>query len=440
MLKDKLIRFLAYSLLIGLLSPIYANIAYSAEVEGIEDSEVPPSLEKTIELKKESEFKLMPLVDITTLGTYSDMAGGNSIGGIDVKGSVAPVVRFNKQNYLIPLYYGAYNRERQVVTEEEGGRIYNEIFDNNGTLEYKYIPGEKVTLKLDGFTRQHYVKEKGYHWSKGLYDYEDWGIGGNLDYILKDEKPLQSSIGIGGEFYHRKYPNYKSLISLASQTAPERNEKDYDGYRPILNYKYANNVLNTALMYSPMYKDYDDKKVIDSNGVLASGRRKDWFHLATAALTYLPEGSSVAPGLVLTGIIVDSNQNYYDSNGTASLTDDTFSKNYYSFKSLSIGPKLTYIQRQAYKKLPATYTLGYAYLMRHYDSRKKRAVDGAYTNKNELDQVQTIDLQVVYPVTDILSFVCLASYTKGRSNMKYETYYTYNYETYFAGAGVRVKR
>ena len=91
------------------------------------------------------------------------------------------------------------------------------------------------------------------------------------------------------------------------------------------------------------------------------------------------------------------------------------------------------------KKSPATLTLGYSYLLRDYADRKAQDTDGSYTPDTQLDKVQTLRLQGVYPITETLSAVAVASYSKGRSNMKYESYYQYGYESYFCGAGIRVK-
>jgi len=418
---------------------LFSSVAFATEVEDIEKSDIPKEVEDAIKLKKQSEFKIIPIIDISALGTYSKVSSSDDIGGAHVYGTISPVFRLDKSNYIIPLYYGSYNRERQIVVEEEGGRVYNELMDHSVTLEYKHLLNERLVIKLDGLMRLHYVKEEGYDWSDGLYDYQDFGGAAKIEYKLSNTKTNRSSIIFGGEYYHREYPNYQSLISLATVTAPETDEKDYHGYRPTVTYKYKGRGFGCRLLYSPLYKDFDDKKVIDSNGILADKEREDWFHYGRLSLSYLPQESSLMYGLTLTGIIIDSNQNYYDSRGTVSLSDDVFTDNYYSFQSLNINPKITYIQRLENKKTPATYTLGYSYQIRDYEDRKAQFADGTYTQDTQLDETHSASLQAVYPLTDNISAIATGKYTKGLSNMKYQTYYRYKYDSYYAGAGIRIK-
>jgi hypothetical protein len=412
--------------------------AHGAEVERIEESEIPAKLEKSIELKKESDTRILPIVDITALGTYSSVSGANDIGGADIRGSIAPVFRLDEKNYIIPLYYGSYRRERQVTIEEEGGRVYEELMDHNVTLEYKHAVNEKTVFKVDGLARFHFVKEQDYDWSEGLYDYEDLGVGSSVEYFFTNEPAKKNSVGIGGEFYRREYPNYRSLIALASVTSPETDEKDYFGYRLILRHKYLDRQLQAAFLYSPLYKDFNDKKVIGSDGVLQGNEREDWFHYAKLNVSYLMKGTPFVLGLGLKGIMVDSNQNYYDSRSTVSLADDVFTSNYYSFKSLNVNPYVRYIHKLKDKKKPATVTVGYDYLIRAYDDRKVQQEDSSYSEDDQQDQAHTVNVQATYPLNDHLSLIGVALYTKALSNMKYQTFYRYRYDSVFVGGGVRI--
>jgi hypothetical protein len=423
-----------------LLCSLFSVKAISAaEVEKVEDSDIPEEFARTIETKGDSELKVIPMIDVTALGTYSGISGGNDMAGVDIKGTASPVVRIDRKNYIIPLYYGAYRKERQITVEEEGGRIYNEIMDHNGTIEYKHIFNEKVVFKLDGLGRFHYVKEPDYDWDNGLYNYRDLGVGTSVEYFFLKDRQRRSMMSVGGEFYNREYPNYQSLISLASVTAPETNEKDYRGYRAILKYTYTGGGVNCDMLYSPLYKDFDDKKVINSNGILTSDTREDWFHYGNIRVSYLPKNTSLAYGLRLTGILVDSNQNYYDSGGTISLTDDIYTENYYSFKSITVNPSLTYLLPIKDKKAPATFTAGYSYLYRDYDDRKAQEVNGNYTTDNQTDKIHNINFQATYPLNDNISLLALGSYTMATSNMKYQTYYQYRYNSVYAGGGIRVR-
>jgi len=444
-------RYIIMSVCLGMAVLFFSTTlpypAYSAEVDDIEETEIPPELitlelEEAIELTEEDEFKIIPLIDITALGTYSTMAGGNNIGGANIKGSIAPALRLDSKNYIIPLYYGAYDRQRQVVVEEEGGRVYNEIMDHNATLEYKHVIDEKTSVKLDGLARFHYVKEKGDNWSDGLYDYEDLGGGASVEHFIIKTPERKTSVTLSGEYYYRQYPNYQSLTALAGVTPQEVDIKDYSGFRPMIRYNSTTREFRCAALYTPVYKYFTDKKVDDagsSGQVLLDENREDWFHYARINLSYIPEDSVIAYGLNLTGIRIESNQKYYDNRSTLGLGDDVLTDNYYDFMSLNTNPYITYIHKLEGKETPATFTVGYAYLIRDYEDRKKQEADGTYTDDTQLDEAHTVNFQVVYPIADHISAVALGRWTKGLSNMKYETYYQYRYETTFLGGGLRIK-
>ncbi|NQT46646.1 MAG: hypothetical protein HQ593_04115 [Candidatus Omnitrophica bacterium] len=427
------ISIITISLVMGLPSATLA-----AEVEGIE--EVPEALStEALKLKAEtSQAKIIPLIDITALGLYSKVIGSGGLEGVDVKGTFAPVVKYDDKHYFIPMYYGAYKKSRQVVTQEEGGQIYNTITNQNLTLQYKYIPSKRWILRANGLARLHYVEESGDSFGDGLYDYRDFGLGGNVERVLSKTSTSQRSLTTGIEYYQRDYPNYQSLISLATVTAPETDEKNYSGIRPSLRYKSATRERVINIMYSPLYKDYADKKIIGSDGVLTSDTREDWFHYLKINYLRMPVEGSIMYGLGLTGIINDSNQHYYDSRSTVSLTDDIFSKNYYSFASLSVNPSVTYVSRVPDKGV-ATLKLGYNYLVRLYNDRKAQQTNGTYTLSEQLDKIHTVQIEGIYPVNKQWSSMLLYNHTFAHSNMKYETYYQYEYESYFLALGLKYK-
>ena len=430
--------YIVISLLTISLVASLPSATIATEVEGIE--EVPEALStEALKLKVEaSQAKIIPLIDITTLGLYSKVIGSGGLEGLDLKGIFSPVVKYDDKHYFIPMYYGAYKKSRQVVTQEEGGQIYNTVTDQNLTLQYKYIPSKRWIVRANGLARLHYVEESGDSFGDGLYDYRDFGLGGNLERVLSKTSTSQRSLISGIEYYQREYPNYQSLISLATVTAPETDEKDYSGIRPSLRYKSMSRERVIDIMYSPLYKDYNDKKIIGSDGVLTSDQREDWFHYLKINYLRIPVEGQLMYGLGLTGIINDSNQHYYDSRSTTSLADDVFSKNYYSFVSLSVNPSVTYVSKVPDKGV-ATLKLGYSYLVRLYNDRKAQLSDGTYTLDEQLDRIHTIQIEGIYPVNKRWSSMLLYNRTFAYSNMKYETYYQYEYESYSLAVGLRYK-
>ena len=430
--------YIVISLLTISLVASLPSATIATEVEGIE--EVPEALStEALKLKVEaSQAKIIPLIDITTLGLYSKVIGSGGLEGLVLKGIFSPVVKYDDKHYFIPMYYGAYKKSRQVVTQEEGGQIYNTVTDQNLTLQYKYIPSKRWIVRANGLARLHYVEESGDSFGDGLYDYRDFGLGGNLERVLSKTSTSQRSLISGIEYYQREYPNYQSLISLATVTAPETDEKDYSGIRPSLRYKSMSRERVIDIMYSPLYKDYNDKKIIGSDGVLTSDQREDWFHYLKINYLRIPVEGQLMYGLGLTGIINDSNQHYYDSRSTTSLADDVFSKNYYSFVSLSVNPSVTYVSKVPDKGV-ATLKLGYSYLVRLYNDRKAQLSDGTYTLDEQLDRIHTIQIEGIYPVNKRWSSMLLYNRTFAYSNMKYETYYQYEYESYSLAVGLRYK-
>src|SRR3990167_9030423 len=103
--------------------------------------------------EKDEGIKIIPIIDITALGTFSQVLDSEESFGIDANAIISPVIKFDDQNYLIPLYNGSYSDVRQVVTEDEGGRIIDSISNQNFSLEYKHIASPEWTYRVKGFSR-----------------------------------------------------------------------------------------------------------------------------------------------------------------------------------------------------------------------------------------------------------------------------------------------
>ncbi len=382
--------------------------------------------------------KIIPIINLDVLGVYSKIQGHNGIGGALVNGLISPVVKLNNRNYIIPLYNINYKRELQVIFEEEGGWLTMETLSHNVYLTYKNVLTKKLTAKVSGLGTWAFCKETSDEkWGKGLYDYTDAGGMLDIEYTLSEPKAkIHRGLGFEVEGYRRKYPNFESLISLATPTAPEVHEKDYDGIKFTLNLLEQDpDSLSFDVGYQPLLKYFIDKLVVGSDGVLTSGRkRKDNQHTGNFKINY-PFSKKLRFGLDYQMIFNNSNQNFYDSQNTIILSDDVFTKHYYSYKSFEITPKIAYdIPLKKEKNL--TVHINYSYLDRRYCDRKAQKSNGVYTNNREKDKYHTFGAGFSYPLTSKIKALCLFNYTQAKSNMKYEEYYQYNYDLMSIACGI----
>ncbi|GEM_PF-1529374 len=379
------------------------------------------------------------LVDFEAFLTYSRLLDSkNDTMGGSVSGSVAPVYKINKQNYIIPFYSGQYNKSRQAITQEEGAQLYTETQLHNTSLEYKHIVNDKLILKPNVFATWSFNKETADEkWHSGLYDYHDLGGSFNATYQLKKQGLKQSSVSLSSQYYRREYPHFQSLISLASITAAETDEKDYDGIRNTLGYSYLNpDGLSLEADYSLLLKIFIDKKVIGSDGVLKSDKRFDNEHTFDLNFKYSPPG---ALSYILDNqyVLNISDQNFYDSLSTLSLSDDVFTKNYFNYQSYQATPRLVYTKDLGRgKDMALVVDGGYSFLIRLYGDRKKQDGAGNYTNKDQLDFQHQVFGRVSYPLVKGLDLVFKGDYSIYKSNQLFDRYYKYNYDIYNVSVGI----
>ena len=53
---------------------------------------------------KKNTPKIIPIINLDVLGTYSKIQGHKPIGGALINGLISPVIKLNNRNYIIPLY------------------------------------------------------------------------------------------------------------------------------------------------------------------------------------------------------------------------------------------------------------------------------------------------------------------------------------------------
>ncbi|MBU4376880.1 MAG: hypothetical protein KKD29_05300 [Candidatus Omnitrophica bacterium] len=382
----------------------------------------------------------IPIVDLTAYGTYSHADKGDDVWGASVFGTMAPAMKYNDDLYIIPLYSGSYQREKFFVVEEEGPLSTTEIQHHDLSMTAKYLLTEKVTISptiFGGWDLNVESKDEG--WGNGLYDYREMGSGSDFDYLVYDTSKGRIQLTSGAKWYIRQYPNYHSLISLATPTAPEVHEKDYNGIELSSGWKYTN-LKNTSLdlKYILLMKYFIDKKVVDEDGILEGRRRQEYRNSIKLSALYSPAPNKGFQYNYSSEFTCNTgNQNFYDSRGTAVLSDDVFTPRYYDYLGFDARPEISYIFVHKDKPV-AILSGGYNFLMRNYTSRKPQDADGGYKSGKQIDFEHIFKASMEIPVTKHVSWVTRYDYTLESSNMDYEQFYTYNYKLHRVMSGMSI--
>ncbi|MCB2147528.1 MAG: hypothetical protein KQI81_13715 [Deltaproteobacteria bacterium] len=125
-----------------------------------------------------------------------------------------------------------------------------------------------------------------------------------------------------------------------------------------------------------LYKDLDDKKVVELNG-LSTAPQKNFVYNLNLNGWYLFEniGGGVRLGVELDGGRYDSNQNYYDLVGVVPNPNTVFINDFYDYYAYTVRPYVSY----TFDLLPLTPGFSYAYRRVDYTDRLARNAVGLYT-------------------------------------------------------------
>jgi hypothetical protein len=388
-----------------------------------------------------ADIELIPIVNLDAYGTYSDSNTGGDIWGASVSGSMAPVIKYGENLYIIPLYDGSYKRQKFFVHVEEGGRLYNEVQHHDLSLKTKYLATDELTINpyiFGGWDLN--VETNDEDWGDGLYDYIEFGSGGDIDYLVYNTENGRVSLNCGSKWYLRHYPNYKALIALATVTAPEEDEKDFNAVEVTAGSQYSDlRAISLDLDYVLLMKFFTDKKIIDADGILKNDERNEFRNLLRLEASYIPEPESGFQYRLISEVTHNtSNQNFYDSRGTTILTDDVFTPDYFDYISFEVNPRLSYVVKSG-EKIVAVIGGSYDFLMRNYLERKAQESSGRYTSDEQLDYFHVFEISLEIPFHDNMSWVAICDYTINKSNMDYEQYYEYNYTMHRVLSGISIR-
>lgn len=390
---------------------------------------------------KEVKSRIIPIYDITVYETYSASDSGSGEWGLNAVGVVAPALRLSEKAYILPMYQGGYQKQFQVVNEDEGYRRYSENQFHNGSVSCYQKLTNYLSGKITGIFRLQLNNETNDEkWGEGLYDYRDIGGSFDLNYKFPQAKEMIGEFFGNFEYYMRIYPNYESLISLTSLMAPETHEKDYNGYQMVYGYRVTAPKFMSEAKYSLLIKYYLDKRVVEDLGILnMDAKRQDYVHMGTLGLT-IPVEKNLLLSLTANGIYNMSNQNYYDTRGTTlDWTDDILTNKYYDYYSFGGGPNIVFKVPVPRSKNEYTVSAGYDFTYRRYVERKAQESDSTYTSDREVDMLHTIRASLRYPLTKHLAMVTSGDYTISTSNMDYNRYYRYNYNLLRISCGINMR-
>jgi len=415
-----------------LLALLYLSLwSYPAQAETQVEKE---------ELQTPPAQKVIPIGSLMVLSSYSKILGGSNLSGVYASGNFAPVVKLSPENYLIPLYTGLYRKSRQIINEEEGGRLYTTMMSHNFSVMHKHLYSDLLTQRVTGLVSLNYNKETSDEsFGDGLYDYRDYGVNFDYQYQAIKTNTRTDTLLLGGKYCFRKYPNFSSLLTLSGRTGIEDDEKDQNIWGLVSRYthKFSDKFI-FLLSYDYLYKRFVDKLTVDENGYLEDTKRQDNVHLFHIDGNYRPNQSFVY-GLATEIELNNSNQNNYDSNNTAgNFADDTFVPHYYNYNRYQIKPSLTYLFPLTEEK-NLICKLAYAYTKRDYPNRSIQDAQGTYQEETQTDKIHNLFVNFDYPLSAKFSFLISADYAHTISNMGYEAFYRYDYDTFNILSGLSYK-
>jgi hypothetical protein len=371
------------------------------------------------------------------LGGYSEIESKDGTGSILSRWMASPNWKLNDKLFWINVYDGSYNRQSQVVTQDEGGQQVQSTQHHSISSALRFNVNESWSLRPLFFADWVFVNEtEDEDFGDGLYDYRDIGGGIESAWTLQKTKTRLDELRAGFRFFDREYPNFQSLSFLFDPNgSPEVNEKDFAGYKWNLSFDSQtreNCAWGVEAIF--LYKDYDDKRTIDENGIRLDDTRQDYLQYLNAYFSR-PLNSQWRWRVDGQFIFNTSNLDYYDTHNTISLVDDNFIKNYYDYFAFLVRPSLTYTHAVA-KDKDMSLSFGYTFYALHYPGRKAQDAGGIYGGEDQQDFAHTFSARFSYPITKEFSWVASASYTVAESNQDFEEFYLYSYNLWSALTGI----
>jgi hypothetical protein len=342
--------------------------------------------------------------------------------------------------YLVPAFsWGRQALIPVIVDLEEGrGLVIEETYFVRRTTYllkplYRFQQTSETAWKLWGTAKRTVNAEKDdtvpY---KGLYDYEEFGVGAGLD---KKLERFADSVAFGYEFQHRHYPNWR----YAGPTIDGKNfyEKDYFGHKVNLDAKGNKDgrfPWTASLTY--LMRDYTDAYPVtngDNGNSLGVPDVSGPLRLDNLYRLLLSTSTMLHPGWVLDGSVgIDYNTSNMNAADVSALVVTSDINSYHSTTG-TLG--LTW---QADKDAPRA-TVTASLNNRVYLGRPIRWGTGEYTQGTEADLEQDYSFDFDYPIGKGFSVVGSSSWTNVLSNQDFIAGVRNTYDLFSASLGMKYK-
>jgi len=387
------------------------------------------------------------IADIEAFYTYSELKNSDSLSGGSIDALLAASWKIKESSFLIMKYDGGYEKKLDFYSDDIGQRERFEYQEHSFTpmLRLGLGTGSRVSVIPSFFYTESFNKDsKSAGWSKGLYNYNDFGAGIDFEIGKSGFGRGRGSLMFGIQYYKRHYPNFSSLLDLAAENDvigpytdldTEKDEKNYGGILTLIEYLWGSNEgLSWSSEYSYFYKLLDDKKVVDGNGKLTHEKQQDHLHCLNFRLSYFLT-ENLKAGISFGGSLNRSNQNFYDGMGTYSYLDDVPVPNYYDYNAYDIQPEIMYF----FDRFPVAITLSYSFHKTVYGYRKAKNNAGFYTGNNQWETMRKFFLGLEYTISKNWNLAANWNHIISESNNDDESFYMYDYtlNTYALGASYK---
>ncbi len=336
----------------------------------------------------------------------------------DISSDLAYMIPFNEKNALITYYQLKY--AGPGIGNSTDAKLSERSQDHYFMLKYIMKLNAQISIKpCISFLKEFYKFSKSEEWGEGLYDFNKYEIGVDINYSGINKLPVNFKY----KYQIFKYPNYTDLLTMYLTSLHE--EKEIENYKNhFIAISFNQSTIFTPLLLSIEYdlnlSNHDNKKILDITGYTGTENQNAFNHLINIFPQY--RLNDIVFGLNFLYELNTSNQNYIF--GFPPETTQ-FYKNYYSYKTLTLKPSVTYsFSDDKY------ISLMFSYLNKKYDKRPAQNDEGIFSDSKLNVKTSSVGVTYYTKISKYFSLNPLYMYIKSSSNNKYQQSVSYNYDAH----------